>query len=213
MRLHGFPISNYYNKVKIALLEKGVPFEEAHLYPSQKEPVLRISPMGKVPALELDDGTTIAESGVIVEYLEDAYPEPALLPRDPVARAKVRELVAVLDWHIEIQARQLYREAFFSGTASDEVKATVERELQKGIRALKQIARWSPYIGGPDFTLADCAAIVHLPLVTLATRKIYGRDFLEELDLKPYLKLCGERASVRKTNDDRKAAQEAAAKK
>ena len=50
-------------------------------------------------------------------------------------------------------------------------------------------------------------------LVTMATRKVYGRDFLEQLDLKPYLKRVGERPSVKKTSDDRKAAQEAAAKK
>ncbi len=213
-KLHGFAISNYYNKAKIVLLEKGVAFEEVRRYPSTKDETLaRLSPMGKVPVLELDDGTTLAESGVIVEYLEDAYPQPPLLPREPVARAKVRELLTVIDWHIEIQARRLYRETFFGGSVSDEVKADVERELARGVRALERLAKWSPYVAGPEFTLADCSAVVHLPLVTMATRKIYGRDVLEHLDLKPYLRLVGERPSVKKTSDDRKAAQEAAAKK
>jgi glutathione S-transferase len=72
IRLCGFRISNYHNKVRIALLEKGVPHEEDDsVKPSQDEKVLARSPMGKVPFLEVD-GTCLRESNVILEYLEDA---------------------------------------------------------------------------------------------------------------------------------------------
>lgn len=211
LRLCGFHISNYFNKARIALLEKGVAHEiDAGRRPSQDEGFLALSPMGKVPFLELDGGVTISESQVICEYLEDAYPQKPLYPRDPLARAKVRELVTVLDLHVELVARRLYREAFFGGKVSDDAKQAAEKELGKGLRALARLAKFDPFIAGKELTLADCSAFVHLPLVTLTTKIIYGRDFLEALpQLKPYLKMLGERPAFRTVNEDRKSAQAA----
>ncbi|HWM43262.1 MAG TPA: glutathione S-transferase family protein, partial [Burkholderiales bacterium] len=69
LKLCGFHISNYHNKVRIALLEKGVPFEEdPSCSPSQKDEFLARSPLGKVPFLELEGGRRLAESEVIGEY-------------------------------------------------------------------------------------------------------------------------------------------------
>lgn len=211
LRLCGFHISNYFNKARIALLEKGVAHEvDAGRRPSQDEGFLALSPMGKVPFLELDGGVTISESQVICEYLEDAYPQKPLYPRDPLARAKVRELVTVLDLHVELVARRLYREAFFGGKVSDDAKQAAEKELGKGLRALAQLAKFDPFIAGKELTLADCSAFAHLPLVTLTTKIIYGRDFLEALPrVKPYLKMLGERPAFRTVNEDRKSAQAA----
>lgn len=211
IRLHGFPVSNYYNKVKMALLEKGVAFEEVFVRPSQDEKVTAVSPMGKIPYVEWD-GQVLVESQVINEWLDELHPEPPLMPKDPHERARIRELLAILETHLELPARRLYKEAFFGGTVSDETKHEVQRELAKGVRALKARARFSPYIGGAQFTLADCAAIVHLPLVSMATKKIYGADVLEGIDVKGYLRACNERPAVKKVDDDRRAAQEAAKK-
>jgi glutathione S-transferase len=215
MKLCGFHVSNYHNKVRIALLEKGVAFEEdPGCRPSQKDEFVARSAMGKVPFLELDDGAVLIESQAICEYLEDAYPQKPLLPRDPLARAKARELLVVLEMHVELVVRRLYRQAFFGGTVSDEVKQSVEKDLAKGLRALRRLVKFSPFIAGAELTLADCAAFVHLPLVSLTTRIIYGRDALEEMaQVKPYLKMLGERPAFQRVNDDRKAAQAALAKK
>ncbi len=211
LKLCGFRVSNYHNKVLIALHEKGVPFEEdCNVRPSQKPEYLALSPMGKVPFMEVG-GTRLIESEVILEYLEDAYPQKPLLPKDPLERARVRELVTVIELHLELVARRLYPAAFFGGTASDSTKQSVEKELAKGVRALKALGKFSPFIAGADFTLADCAAAVHLPVVSLATKLTYGRDFLEELpQMKAYLKMLGERPAVAKVNADRRAASEAA---
>ena len=89
----------------------------------------------------------------------------------------------------------------------------MEQDLAKGIRALQALAKFDPFIAGKDLTLADCAAAVHLPLVSLSTKLAYGRDFLEGIaQVKPYLKMLGERPSVAKVIADRKAATEAAKK-
>lgn len=215
LRLCGFHLSNYHNKVRIALLEKGIAFEEdAACRPSQQDEFLARSPMGKVPFVELDGGVRLAESQAICEYLEEAYPQKPLYPRDPLARAKVRELVIVIELHLELVARRLYRQAFFGGSISDELKRSVEKDLAKGVRAFGQLAKFRPYIAGAELTLADCSAFVHLPLVTLSTRIIYGRDFLEGMpQVKPYLKMLGERPAFARVNEDRKSAQAALAKK
>jgi glutathione S-transferase len=214
IRLCGFHISNYHNKVRIALLEKGIAFEEdAGVKPSQKPDYLAKSPLGKVPYLEVD-GERLCESGVILEYLEDAYPEKPLLPKDPLARARVREIVVFLELHLELVVRRLYGGLFFGGSFSDETKAHVERDVAKGVRALKAVAKFDPFIAGKELTIADCAAFVHLPLVSLVTKMAYGRDALEDIpQVKAYLKMLGERPAFARVNEDRKAAQAAAAKK
>lgn len=214
LRLCGFHISNYFNKVRIAMLEKGLGFElDPSCRPSQSEDFLARTPMGKVPFLEVD-GQHLVESQVICEYLEDAYPQKPLYPRDPLARARVRELIAILELHMELVARRLYREVFFGGKVSDEVKSQVEADLARGVRAFRMRARFDPYVAGGELTLADCAAAVHLPLVSLASKLAYGRDFLESMpQIKPYLKLVGERPAFRQVAEDRKAAQAAMMKK
>ncbi len=212
LKLCGFHLSNYHNKVRLSLLEKGLKFEEdATCRPSQKDDWLARSVMGKVPILETDGGA-LAESGVICEYLEDAYPQVPLLPRDPIAKARVRELITVIELHLELVARRLYGAVFFGGTVSDETRKEVERDLAKGVRALARLVKFEPYIAGKDLTLADFAAFVSLPLVTMASKLAFGKDALEQLpQLKPYLKMLGERPNFAKVNADRKVASDAAA--
>ena len=210
LKLCGFRVSNYHNKVRIALLEKGIAYQEdSSVTPSQKDEYLALSPMGKVPYLEVD-GALLCESEVILEYLEEVYPQKPLLPKDPLARARVREMVSVIELHLELVARRLYPGVFFGGTVSDGTKQSVEKDLAKGVRALKALAKFDPFIAGKELTLADCAAAVHLPLVSLSTKLAYGRDVLEGMaQVKPYLKMLGERPAFATVNADRKAAQEA----
>ena len=211
LKLCGFRISNYHNKVRLALLEKGVPHEEdPGCVPSQKDDWVGRSPMGKVPILEVD-GTTLSESEVILEYLEDAFPQKPLLPKDPIARARVRELVTHLELHMELVARRLYGAVFFGGKVSDETREQVQKDLAKGVRTLQRLAKFDPFIAGKELTLADCTAFVHLPIVSLATKLAYGADALEGVaPLKPYLKMLGERPAFARVSEDRKAATEAA---
>ncbi|HMN93584.1 MAG TPA: glutathione S-transferase [Hydrogenophaga sp.] len=201
LTLCGFSASNYYNKVKLALLEKGLPFDEELAWVGETD--LSASPLGKVPYLKTDEGT-LCESTVMLEYIEAKYPQPALLPADPFAAAKVRELLRYLELHLELVARNLYPEAFFGGKVSDAAKEKTGQQLEKNIAAFAKLVKFSPFIAGDSFTLADCAAIVHLPLVSGATKVVYGRDFLAELPVRDYLKKVGERPSVVKVNADRK---------
>ena len=201
LTLCGFSASNYYNKVKLALLEKGVPFQEQLAWVGQTD--LAASPLGKVPYLLTPEGP-LCESAVIADYIEAAYPTPALVPAQAFAAAKVRELITFMELHLELVARNLYPQAFFGGTVSEAAREKVGIQLEKNIAAFAKLASFAPYVAGDSFSMADCAAIVHLPLVSSATKAIYGRDYLAELPVRDYLDRMAERPHVQRINADRK---------
>jgi glutathione S-transferase len=205
--LCGFSMSNYYNKVKLVLLEKGIPFtEERVMTKSTDEAVLAASPLGKVPFIRTDKGA-LCESQVIVDYLEALSPQHSLTPSDPFAAAKVRELVTFIELHLELVARELYGQAFFGGSVDDATKERVRKLLTKHIAGFKRLAKFAPYVGGDTFTQADCAAYASLPLVATASKAVLGEDLLAAagIDWKAYVKLIGERPSAQRVAADRKA--------
>ncbi len=213
--LYGITLSNYYNKVKLVLLEKGLPFtEQVQMTRSKDEAVLAASPLGKVPYVRID-GQTLCESQVIVDCLEAMYPNPPLVPADPLAAAKVRELTAFMELYLELVGRELYLEAFFGGKVSEETKASARTQLAKNIPAFKRLAKFAPYVAGERFTLADAAAFATLPTLAQATKAVLGEDMLAAagIDWKSYMRLLGERASVQRINADRKRDVDAAAAK
>ena len=210
LTLCGFPVSNYYNKVKLALLEKGVPFaEEVVLTKSTDEAVMNASPLGKIPFIRTEHGA-LSESQAILDYIEAAWPQPALLPTDAFAAAKVRELTTYIDWHLEMTARQLYGVAFFGAEPlSVGNLARIRKQLETHIAAFKKLAKFSPYVAGDSFTQADCAAFASLPQIGVATKAAFGEDLLLAggVDYKSYFTFIRERPSAQKVLADRKASQ------
>lgn len=209
--LCGFALSNYYNKVKMVLIEKGIPYtEERVLTGLKEEPVLSASPLGKVPFIRTEAGC-LCESEAIVQYLEAAYPEVPLLPADAWSRAKVHELTTFIELHLELVARELYPQAFFGGTVSEGTQARVRRRLTQNVAGFRRLARFAPHVAGEHFTTADCAAYVTLPLVAMASKAVLGEDLLASggVDWKPYIRFIGERPSAQQVSADRKAEQDA----
>jgi glutathione S-transferase len=208
--LFGFAISNYYNKIKLVLLEKDIPFHEEHTSPSQDEALLIRSPLGKIPFIETEQGY-LSESQAILEYLEEAYPEKPLYPTDPFARARNRELIQHLELNIELIARRLYKEAFFGGSASDETKQEVKERLEIGLAGLARLAKFDPYILGSAVSTADLLAWVHFGTIGMAVQKIYGEDLIAKHipTVATYLALLESRPSVQKVAADRAVALEA----
>lgn len=205
LTLCGFTASNYYNKVKLALLEKGTPFAEEQMFPSSSEEYLRLTPMGKVPFLRAG-AATLSESQAIADYLEEVCPEPPLYPGEPLARAKCRELIQVIELYLEWPARRLYPQAYFGGTVSEETKAEVARALARAAKALARMTAFESYAFGGAFSLADCAAVTHLPTVKSASKSVLGQDALADVPgLQAYLGRMSERPCVQRVNDDRKA--------
>jgi glutathione S-transferase len=210
LTLHGSSHSNYYNKVKLALLEKGVPFQEVHADThSSDEAILGASPLGKIPFVKTPRGG-LCESQPILEWIETTWPAPALLPAEPFAAAKVRELTTFLDWHLEMTARQLYGTAFFRAPPLSEGNAArIRKQLVDNIAAFKRLARFSPFVAGDTFSQADCAAFNHLPLIAMASKAVFGEDLLQAggIDHRGYVRFIAQRPSAQQVVADRKAAQ------
>ena len=209
IKLYGFAVSNYYNMVKFALLEKGIAFEEVTATPSQEAAYTARSPMGKVPCIETSQGC-LSETAAILEFLEDSHPEPRLLPTDAFERAKVRELMHGVELYIELQARRHFRHVFFgearSQTAVDEVRPVVEN----GLRALRQLMGKGPWICGGQFTLADIFAYHTFGYAAMAMNAIYGWDIVAEVPgLKEILARIGERPAAKRVDADQQAALQA----
>ena len=208
--LHGFSSSNYYNVVKLALLEKELPFEERPVYTGASEryrpEYLLQSPIGKVPCLETSEGT-LTESRCIIDYLERAYPERPLYPVTPFAIAKQNELAQVIELYLELAARRVIPNMFVGKAPPENIARDVRASLAKGALALTRLARFDGYLlGGDQFTAADVAATMHLPTVSNIAKTVLGEDPLAGVPgLGDYLKRMSERPTVQRVNADRKA--------
>lgn len=205
--LYGFAISNYYNKIKLALLEKGVAFQEERVAPSRDPALLKRSPLGKIPFIKTAEGY-LSESQAILEYLEDAYPENPLYPASAFERGKCRELIQHLELNVELVARRLYGEAFFGGQVSDETKQEVKTKLDIALPGLAELTKFAPYAMGQSFSAVDVVMWPHLQLVSAATQSIYGQNLVAEhlpaaVD---YLALMESRPHVQRVNQERAAA-------
>ncbi|TGK60133.1 glutathione S-transferase family protein [Leptospira wolffii] len=165
IKLYGYPISNYTNKVKLALLEKGLEFEDIRTPFSQEEEFLKKSPMGKIPYLEVD-GVHLFESQAILEFLDQAYPDTKrLIPSDPLEAALVRSIIVFIENYIDIPARRIYTLLVAGDPVPPETVESVKKSLERGAKALSRIVKFDPYIAGKNFTAADCSAYATFPIV------------------------------------------------
>ena len=205
-KLYGFPVSNYYNMVKLTLLEKGFEFEEVITRPSQEDDFLKISPMGKIPCLEVKEGP-LSETSVIFDFLEDLSSDVPLYPTDTYQRAKVRELSKSIELYLELVTRQLLGAVFFGAPADEQLNEKVGLELDKGVAALNRILIFSPFAAGEQMTYADFMLYYTVTLGNMATKKALGRDLCDELPgLAAWLTMMDGNPLVKKVNADRDTA-------
>lgn len=179
LRLHGLPLSNYYNMVKHSLLEKGLPFEEAFQLPAREPGFLARSPMGKIPVLETEQGW-LSESIAIIEYLEEIQCSPRLLPVAPFERARVRQLALMAELYVDAPARRHLEHVLFGRPRSSQAYREVPVELERGIEAIRSQAAGYPWLIGAQFSYADICLFHALRLASLVGERVYGRDPLAD---------------------------------
>lgn len=163
MIFYATSLSSYSAKVRIVLCAKGLRFEERLPPGGYRSAEYRaLVPMGTLPAIQIGDWV-LSESEAINEYLEDAHPHPALMPRDPRERARVRFICRFHDLHLEPRVRSLF--AHVKPGARNPAYVTAQRlEIE---RQLGQLAQWvqpQPYLLTSELSLADCGLLVTLPL-------------------------------------------------
>ncbi|MEX2200055.1 MAG: glutathione S-transferase family protein [Dongiaceae bacterium] len=162
VRLYGLADSVYVRIARIALHEKGVDYtlEPTDVFdPATLDPrYAALHPFRRIPALD-HDGFRLYETSAIARYIDENFPGPALQPADPRERARMNQIVSVVDsYAYPALIRQLVVERLFAGeegrTASS---ATVEAGCEAGRRSIDAIAALAdgPYLTGGMFTLAD----------------------------------------------------------
>ena len=176
IKLHGAPISNYYNMVKVALIEKGLDFEEVLTPPSQDPAYLNQSPMGKIPCIETPDGF-ISESLPILEYLESLESDVPLLPLDAFAQAKAREISQMIELNVELVARRGLG-GLRGKPVADLTVSEMQRDLPKGCAAVARLTQFGPFICGDTFTYADIVSFFSLILANRIAIAVADTDLM-----------------------------------
>jgi glutathione S-transferase len=160
LRLYDLDLSPFAARCRLVVYKKGLG-DRVELAPPpdggpRSEAYRAINPIGKVPTLVLEDGTAIPESQVIAEYLEERFPEPPLMPRDPEGRARARLPVRVAELYLLPPLGRLL------GQVRPEARdaAVVDAARAEAATALGHLERFMApeggWAAGPGFTLADC---------------------------------------------------------
>lgn len=164
LKLYHHPLSPFARKVRVALAEKGISPEKITvdlMTGAQRKPeYLAINPHGRVPALVVD-GTPIYESSSIIEYLEETHPNPPLLPKDPLARARVRMTEEVIDGNFIPAVGAVFQNTMLKPEPDRDPKA-----VEAGKKAIAYHDEWLDkeltgrnYLGGDNVSTADIAAL------------------------------------------------------
>jgi glutathione S-transferase len=173
IRLYRIPFSTNVERVALALAHKGLEAEPVVIDPSDRREVERISGQRLVPVID-DDGTVVADSTAILEYLEERYPEPRLYPVDSGGRAEMR---ICIDWFNRVWKRPPNEiEAELLAPAPDERRiAELAAWMAEALELFEQLLAGRDYLLGNDFSAADCAAY---PFLKYARGRDAGDDEL-----------------------------------
>ena len=176
--IHGGTPSPFMRKVRVALLEKGLAFENKNLSPFPKTPeLLAMHPLGKIPVLE-HDGTMIPDSSVICAYLERIQPEPRLYPEDPKDYARALFLEEYADSRLAetigpvLFERFIKPNIFKQETDTERVQEALEKQIPPAFDWLEAQLGDGEALVGPRLTIADVAVGAQLQSLAFAQEAI-----------------------------------------
>jgi glutathione S-transferase len=181
MRLNSIDLSPFAARVRAAIYFKGLTIEcvPPPAADTRSAQYLALNPMGKLPALELDDGTIVPESETIIEYLEDAFPEPALRPRTAADRARVRVLSRVLECYVTAPLFLLFPQLGATPRDTKLVEAQWQR-IDDGLGYLCHYLDGGRYAFGASLTSADCCLFPTLYLIELIAPRFEHTQILSK---------------------------------
>ena len=166
--LYDHPLSPYAQKVKIALMEKNVPYTAPLPMGigsgTSTNDFAQASPRGEVPAL-IDGDVKIFDSTIILEYIEDRWPTPSLLPATPEARARARMIEDVMDTHFEAITWGMSEIINFGraeGALKDKMLTEAAAQLRRWMTWLQTQLGSAPWFGGEHFDRADLSVIPYV---------------------------------------------------
>ena len=180
MKLYSADLSPYAARARISIYAKKLPVEIVSPPASgiKSDEYLRLNPMGRLPVLVLDDGVSIPESETIVEYLEDAFPDPALRPHGAEARARVRLIARVAELYVLTPLQPMFAQ-MNPATRDQAVVDAQFIKLNEGLAYLETFIE-GPYAAGDKFTTADCEVTPVLFFVSTISAGLGRPELLQE---------------------------------
>jgi glutathione S-transferase len=198
--IHGSP---FVRAVQLGLEEKGVPYRLHALKPGEhkSEEHLRRQPFGRVPAIEHGD-FALYETQAILRYLDAAFPQPALQPREPRAIGRMNQIIGINDWYLfpKVGAVIVFQRIVgpvLLGRATDE--AAIAAAMPDGrvcIAALDRLLGDKRFLVGDELTIADLMLAPQLDFLSATPE---GRELLKGTALVDWLKRMNDRPSMRAT--------------
>ena len=167
VRLYSVPISTNVERVTLALAHKGLSVEHVEVPYDDRSEIVRLSGQELVPVLDAD-GEIVADSTVILEWLEERFPEPALFPRQPARRA---EVMVFVDWFNRLWKRgpNVIATELESGAPDQEAVARHAVELRGSLDVFEALLDGRDHLFGDELSVADCVAFPFLKFGLLWT--------------------------------------------
>ncbi|KJK06076.1 maleylacetoacetate isomerase [Pseudomonas tussilaginis] len=154
--------SSYRVRIALALKQLEYQYVPVNLLKGEQydEHFLSLNPQGRVPALRIDSGEVLVQSPAIIEYLEEVYPQPALLPEEPVLRAQVRSVAALIGCDVHpLHNVSVLKQLRAMGHEEDQVNQWIAHWISQGLAAVEQL------IGDEGFCFDDEPGLADVYLI------------------------------------------------
>jgi glutathione S-transferase len=177
MKLYASPASSFARKIRVMLIEKNVKHDLEIINLWEPNDLKNTNPIGKVPALKLDDGRVLISSPLIADYIDSMYPSPRFIPEDADERLEVKRWEALADGTMDAVSASLYEMRFHDQAARSQ--AWLDRQRSKidgGFAALEKMLGNRRWCVADGMTLADIAVACHLGFVMLRAPHFFSRD-------------------------------------
>lgn len=177
MKLYASLGSPFARKIRVMLIEKNAPHEVEMVDLWAPNDLKQTNPIGKVPALKLEDGRSLVSSPLIADYVDGRFPEPRFIPVDPERRLEVRRWEALADGTMDAAVASIYEARFH-----DEAKRSreyLERQRGKidaGFAALEEMLGGRRWCVGDALSLADIAVACHIGFIVLRRPEYFPQD-------------------------------------
>ncbi|MBT5897017.1 MAG: glutathione S-transferase family protein [Rhodospirillaceae bacterium] len=199
LEIIGFPRSNFVRTVRMVAQEKGVAYEHIAAMPHSDE-VKAINPLGLIPVMR-HDGLDLVESSAIAHYIDTAFDGPALVPTDPREAAPVNRWIATVNTSVDqmLMRRYVVEYAFHKDADGNVVRDVIDQTVKRlpKMFAFLDTAVAQGYLGGDNFTMADCFL---MPILAAVQNFPEGKENMENSpNLKPYFAKVSVRPSFTET--------------
>lgn len=177
MKLYASAASSFARKIRVMLLEKGVQHELELVNLWEPNRLHQVNPLGKVPALKLDDGRVLVSSPLIADFVDGRYPNPRLIPEEFEARIEARRWEALADGSMDAVSATLYEMRFHDEAKRSEVWMDRQRnKFLSGFKTLEAMLGDRRWCVGDGMSLADISIACHLGFINLRVPHYFPQD-------------------------------------